>query len=496
MNSFNAKVMIHPDQRLGEVHSRLHGFLTEHAGESIYEGIWTLGNTNYAKHPGLRTQVIQPLRQLRPGIVQWPGGQFANYYQWEDGIGLPASRPASENLIWSGDETNQFGTDEFNRFCNKLNAEPHHCLNIATATPRDAVHWLEYCNSSDRSRFGRMRSRASHPEPYLVNYWTVGYEPWERGGFLTTEDYAAEFRRYAGLMKQIDNDLHMIACGSVDTQWNEALLASLSSTPHLFDSLSMSTSFSSELAGGSLPSNEADFYALFAYLPMLEDRILQTIKMLDRNSSNSRIGLGLSEWGIQHPEAKKENALLQPSTMRDALMAACTLHLLYRYAKRIQFAQIAYPVNGLQCLVRIHKEMMFFTPTYYVFNMLMAHIGKQGIGTMVASPKLTLKNPRGTCHMSRIHAFSSVNDEGNRLVVTLINVDMEDEAIVSIYLKGDRAVEGADVKVLYADSPLEENELTAPTRIEPYESVMDRIDNPSVKILPPASVTRLILSLR
>jgi alpha-N-arabinofuranosidase len=38
-------------------------------------------------------------------------------------------------LAWLGTETNQFGTDEFLKWCEVLGTEPYFCLNFGTGKP-------------------------------------------------------------------------------------------------------------------------------------------------------------------------------------------------------------------------------------------------------------------------------------------------------------------------------------------------------------------------
>jgi alpha-L-arabinofuranosidase len=47
------------------------------------------------------------MRRLPPGPIRWPGGCFADSYDWRDGIGP------------------HFGTNEFVRFCRLAGAEPY-----------------------------------------------------------------------------------------------------------------------------------------------------------------------------------------------------------------------------------------------------------------------------------------------------------------------------------------------------------------------------------
>lgn len=119
-------------------------------------------------------------------------------------------RPRRPELAWLGEEPNTFGTDEFLDWCAQLGAEPYLCLNMGTGTLDEALHWLEYCNSSRNTHYANLRRKNGHEKPYGVKYWSLGNElwgPWQVEQ-ATKEDYAkvdCSFLSNTGLsIKQID----------------------------------------------------------------------------------------------------------------------------------------------------------------------------------------------------------------------------------------------------------------------------------------------------
>jgi alpha-L-arabinofuranosidase len=57
--------------------------------------------------------VLQALRKIHVPVVRWPGGCFADDYDWRDGIGPRQQRPRRVNTNWGGvEEPNSFGTHE------------------------------------------------------------------------------------------------------------------------------------------------------------------------------------------------------------------------------------------------------------------------------------------------------------------------------------------------------------------------------------------------
>lgn len=48
----------------------------------------------------------------------------------------------SPELAWLGTETNQFGTDEFMKWCEVLGTEPYLCFNFGTGTLDEGMHCI------------------------------------------------------------------------------------------------------------------------------------------------------------------------------------------------------------------------------------------------------------------------------------------------------------------------------------------------------------------
>ena len=109
---------------------------------------------------GLRSALVEKMRAIKAPVVRWPGGCFADSYDWRDGIGPKEKRPRRTNF-WTDTftesqrklnvaqvyEPNQFGTADFVRFAQLCGAEPYIAGNVRSLTPLDFDHWVEYCNS-------------------------------------------------------------------------------------------------------------------------------------------------------------------------------------------------------------------------------------------------------------------------------------------------------------------------------------------------------------
>ncbi|HSH82455.1 MAG TPA: hypothetical protein VLA19_28325, partial [Herpetosiphonaceae bacterium] len=96
---------------IATINPNIYGHFSEHLGTCIYEGIWVGEDSTLAHTGGLCTDIVTALKKVRPPVMRWPGGCFADDYHWRDGVGPVKDRPRRINIHW-GDvvETNAFGT--------------------------------------------------------------------------------------------------------------------------------------------------------------------------------------------------------------------------------------------------------------------------------------------------------------------------------------------------------------------------------------------------
>src|SRR2546426_10055605 len=148
------KIEILLDEPIGTISSDLYGHFTEHIGGVIYDGIWVGEGSPIPNQGGIRAALIGHMKRLKPSVVRWPGGCFADSYNWRDGIGPRAQRPRRTNfwtntpyLAKSPDaaskyDPNAFGTNEFARFCRLVGAEPYLAANVRSLPAYDFYELL------------------------------------------------------------------------------------------------------------------------------------------------------------------------------------------------------------------------------------------------------------------------------------------------------------------------------------------------------------------
>jgi len=203
----DSRIEILLNEPLGTISSDIYGHFVEHLGGVVYDGIWVGENSKVPNINGIRKELIDDMKKIKAPVVRYPGGCFADSYDWQDGIGPTDKRPRRTNF-WAGVESasgpanhkyesNRFGTNEFVQFCKLIGAEPYLAANVRSLNAKDFYRWVEYCNSpAGSTTLADQRAAAGFSEPFHVRYWGVGNESWGCGGNFTPQEYAVEFRRF------------------------------------------------------------------------------------------------------------------------------------------------------------------------------------------------------------------------------------------------------------------------------------------------------------
>ena len=98
----DTEIEIFVDEPIGTISRNIYGHFTEHIGGVIYDGVWVGEDSKIPHVHGIRKALIDGLKRIKAPVIRWPGGCFADSYDWKDGIGPKAQRP-SRTSYWKGD---------------------------------------------------------------------------------------------------------------------------------------------------------------------------------------------------------------------------------------------------------------------------------------------------------------------------------------------------------------------------------------------------------
>ncbi|OTA26103.1 alpha-L-arabinofuranosidase [Alloscardovia macacae] len=499
-------VFIDPAQRIGTISPKLHGQFIEYLGTCINEGIWVGEDSPIPNTKGYRNDVLDALKQLKPPVLRWPGGCYADMYHWRDGIGPREERPVTfnENFGTFEREDNQFGTDEFLQLCEMIGAEPWININMLSGTIQEMKDWMEYCNRAEDTTLSRLRAANGHSEPYNVKYWGIGNEVWSGGGTMTPQTYMDEYRRFASAMPKFTQSvfetspMYAIASGPdsnkprESVKWTEDVFTALSEYRqppiHGYDMHFYNWNVS-DPADTPTEFTREGWNRVISGCLELEDLIVEQAALVDSSiqrvpepegpldSKLTHVDLVLGEWGNWHYSAfSAQPALKQQVTMRDAITTALTLDLLQRHCDVLTMACNAQTVNVLNSLILTEGEDMVITPNYDVFMMYQAHRGARALSI-----------PRQDKETG-VYTFASEKD--GVITVDLVNASMD--AATDVELLFASPVDVVSVRRLEADDPHSCNTPESPDAVRSYQ-----VDAPAetgashTLSLPAASVTVL-----
>lgn len=238
---------------------------------------------------GLHPAVVDAFRELPARLVKYPGGCFADNYDWRLGVGPRHGRHGAPDHAWGTWDENDFGTDEFLRWCELTGTEPYLCANHGCGDAALAAAWVEYCNGASNTEWGARRARNGRESPWDVRLWAIGnevYGPWERGA-TDAESYGANVRRFAAAMREADPEIEIVAQGDLG-EYSERLLRGAADA---FDYLSVH-----HYAGhASAPFEDPEEYV--AAGRAFEKRLGRLVTAIRKTPGAGHVRLALDEWG-------------------------------------------------------------------------------------------------------------------------------------------------------------------------------------------------------
>ena len=166
---------------------------------------------------GIRNEHKKLFDILKPGIMRYPGGCFADNYSsdWLKAVGSIDQRKSPNYGYGPFSQRMDFGTDEYMKICKALSIEPYLVVNFGSGTPELAKNWVEYCNGDTNTIYGKLRTANGHSEPYNVKYWEIGNEQWDK-----PKEYALRYLQYYDEMKKVDSTLKIIIDGNCWDQYS------------------------------------------------------------------------------------------------------------------------------------------------------------------------------------------------------------------------------------------------------------------------------------
>ncbi len=498
-----ARLIINEENKQGRIEPEIYGHFSEHLGRCIYEGVYVGENSDIPNVNGMRTDVVEALKELKVPMLRWPGGCFADEYHWKDGIGPKETRKKMINTHWGGVvEDNSFGTHEFMEFCRQLGCKAYINGNLGSGTVQEMSEWVEYLTFNGVSPMADMRKANGHEEPWTVDFFGVGNENWGCGGNMTPEHYANEYRRYQTYVRNYDTDhpIKKVCCGANvdDYYWTEGVLkTAFANTEKQFhgfmDYLSLHYYVHPEgweIKGSATDFNDDVWYKTLNKALHMEDLINGHSTIMDKYDPEKKIGMCVDEWGAWYTNEPGTNPgfLYQQNTVRDALIAGITLNIFNKHCDRVKIAALAQMVNVLQAVLLTEGEQAIKTPTYHVMHMYRHHQGAQLLESAITNVE---EIGSEEWKVPKITESVSLGEDGI-ITITLNNLSIESDEVIDIQF----ANKGCQVKearvVAHADMHAK-NTFETPDEVQEKEFSNYEVSEEGIRITMPKNS---VLALR
>ncbi|WP_158913840.1 alpha-N-arabinofuranosidase [Caulobacter sp. S45] len=491
-----ASVVVRLDQPGPTIDRHVYGQFAEHLGTGIYGGVWVGENSPIPNTRGYRNDVLAALRELHVPVIRWPGGCFADEYNWREGIGPRDKRPVRVNTNWGGvEEPNSFGTNEFMTFTELVGADAYVAGDIGSTPPRDLAEWVEYITSPTRSTLAQERRTNGREQPWKLPYLGVGNEVWGCGGHMRPEYAADLFRRYQTFVKvPAGEKLMKIASGPNVDDYNFTEVMMREAAQYMGGlSLHYYTVPTGVWAkkGSPVDFGEDQWISTLSRALHMDELITRHSAIMDKYDPKKRVALVVDEWGVWTDVDPGTNPgfLRQQNSLRDALVAASTLNIFHAHADRVRMANIAQMVNVLQSMILTDGPKMVLTPSYYVFDMY------KGFQDATAYPVQVKTSDYSYAGFTVPEVQASAAKGADGVVhVALVNLDPHRSADVAVALQG-ASLKTVAGRVLTGPAINSINTFEHPGLVKPVVFAGAKLEGGALKaVLPPKSV--VVLDLR
>lgn len=492
------KIYLMGPEKIGTISPEIYGSFSEHIGGVIYDGIWVGEDSKIPNIKGFRREIIDRLRAIKMPMMRWPGGCFAETYDWRDGIGPRAERPKRINwwTRWDGRyEPNEVGTHEFIDFCRAADMEPYFAANITTTTPLDIRDWIDYCNSpAGTTSLAEQRAKNGAEQPFNVEWWGVGNETWGGGGNMTPTVYAHEFRRYSIIMNNTCPGLVLIGSGANGGTWkwtHDFMHEFETSEKHM---QGFSLHYYCGKSGDPLTFSAAEWYQMMHQAEKMAGIVDRHWDIIKGFGMEKYARLVVDEWGCWHPDgsgpSKGYNLFEQQSTMRDAMVSALTLNIFNNRCDRVMAAAVAQLVNNLHALFLSGGEHCITTPTYHVFDMFKEHMGGEAMRCAVEGGEEQYRfiSPKDGTEKSCSTLSVSASRKNGKVTVTIANPSASEDVAVELCPVGFGFAEGDAAIATLADEDLHaHNTFEDPERVVPVHTSA----SPKIVTIPRGGIVRI-----
>lgn len=368
---------------------------------------------------GMDPEVLTLARELNSPVVRF-GGNFTSAYDWHDGVGPLDTRVSKLNLAWGTPEYNTFGTGEFLRFCELIQAKPQIALNLGTGTPGEAADWVSFVNAHWADHRGGLT-------------WELGNELWGnyQVGYPAATLAAAVTLANSNAVRKVDPSAHLIATGGDGGLFQDWNAQQLTLPAGSFDYLSSHFIVNEDVL---LPeaTNEFRTMAMLALPWGLSERI-RAMKQQAVEAHRPNVQFAFTEWLMI---ANNSHTVPNYNNLGGALFAGGFLNAMMRNSDVVSIANM----TGILEFGGIWKkrEQVYASPAYWVLRTYAK--AKPRTLLRVESTSRTFNISKGVTQLPEIvgapylDVVAAQSEDGSKLVLLCVNrhVTRPESAVIDL----------------------------------------------------------------
>jgi len=183
----------------------------EHPGTISLQLVSLFQHTFNNRPNGNRIDLMRMMAAMKPHFLRLPGGNYLEgdtikeRFNWKETIGPLVDRPTHRSP-WNYQSTDGLGLLEFLEWCEDLKIEPvlavyagyslkgeHVVDKELEPYVQDALDEIEYVTGDVNTKWGAVRAKDGHPEPFPLHYIEIGNED----EFDKSKSYDARFAQIA-----------------------------------------------------------------------------------------------------------------------------------------------------------------------------------------------------------------------------------------------------------------------------------------------------------
>lgn len=422
----------------------------------------------------LRKEFVEMIKELKPGLMRFPGGSFCDYITWHfyDHIGDRDQRRAPNYWIFDTEIMRMdFSLDEYFELCKDLDIEPYITTNFKTGTLEEALNLLEYCNGDTTTEWGKKRAENGNPEPIKVKYFEIGNEQWER----FSPDYPQKYLNYYDAMKRKDSTIDILVNGfhwDGEKEINRIFSVVKDKAEH----------FSWHPGYASFPKDSlsiVDEYNTFAYGNVVTQQDIDwMVKALQKHKPN--IKQAPTEYWTQFMDMDDwvTDSSKKGSTLLSALGDINFLHTFVRNwettgpACRTMFLTFFFSDSA-----KDGRRVIYASPGYYALKMFFNSSGKDLVHTKLINVEKSYAQPNAKVNFfNGAPIFDVVTTKSqDSLFIAILNRSIDTQKTVFINIPGFKYGSSVRVQQLNSNSFYDRNSADEPRKVIPvsYTTSLD-----------------------